>query len=93
MFKIYGSKLCPDCRACVANFDEYGIAYTFIDINESLRNLKEFLYLRDTLPVFDYWKSIGDIGLPAIVREDGSVFVSWETYLKELGKEVHWPAE
>ncbi len=83
MFKIYGSKICPDCRECKANFDANGVAYTFIDINENLGNLADFLELRDTLPVFDHCKEIGDIGLPALVREDGSVFLDWEGFLRE----------
>ena len=85
MFRIYGSPMCPDCRECKANFDANNVSYEFIDINESLRNLKDFLALRDNLPVFDHCKEINDIGLPAIVREDGSVFLDWEGYLKENG--------
>ena len=88
MLKIYGSKMCPDCVACKANFDYYHIDYEFIDINKDLRNLKEFLILRDTLPVFDRLKKIHDIGLPAIVKEDGSVFTDWESYLEEQDKEI-----
>ena len=88
MLKIYGSEMCPDCIACKYNFDKYNIEYEFLDINLSLRTLKQFLKLRDTLPVFDRLKAIGDIGLPAIVKEDGEVFTDWETYLKKLGHEV-----
>ncbi len=77
--------MCPDCRECRANFDADGVEYEFIDINESLRSLKDFLALRDSLPVFDRAKQVGDIGLPAAVREDGSVFLDWEAYLTELG--------
>ena len=83
MLKIYGSPMCPDCRECKENFDANGVEYTMIDINESLRNLKEFLALRDSLPVFDHCKEIGDIGLPALVREDGTVFLDWQGYLIE----------
>lgn len=88
MFKIYGSEMCPDCVACKLNFDTYGIEYEFIDINKRLRDLSDFLKLRDTDPVFDHCKEIGDIGLPALVREDGSVFLSWDKYLKESGFSV-----
>lgn len=87
MLKIYGSEMCSDCRECKKNFDLYGVEYQFIDINESLKNLKIFLDMRDHEPVFDRLKAIGDIGLPAIVREDGEVFTDWESYLKEKGHE------
>lgn len=85
MFRIYGSQMCPDCTACKLNFDTYGIGYEFIDINEKLSNLKEFLSYRDKDPVFDPCKENGSIGLPALVREDGSVFLDWEGYLQEKG--------
>ena len=85
MLKIYGSRLCPDCRECKANFDDFNIEYEFIDINDRLHDLADFLVLRDTLPVFDHCKEIHDIGLPALVKEDGEVFLNWEGYLKERG--------
>ena len=88
MLKFYGSHMCPYCREGRANFDAHGIAYEFFDINESLKNLAEFLDMRDHLPVFDELKAEGDIGLPAIVKEDGTVFVDWEIYLQELGLPV-----
>ena len=88
MLKIYGSTMCPDCRACKANFDACGIEYEFLDVCASLNHLRDFLILRDTEPVFDRLKKINDIGLPGIVKEDGTVFTDWETYLKEKGFEV-----
>lgn len=87
MLKIYGSPMCSDCWECKHNFDRYAIDYEFIDINRSLSDLKTFLQMRDSDPVFDRLKAIGDIGLPAIVKEDGTVFTDWETYLKEKGLE------
>lgn len=87
MLKIYGSEMCPDCVACKKNFDIYDVEYEFLDINASLRNLKVFLDYRDHNPVFDRLKAIGDIGLPAIVKEDGEVFTDWETYLIQMGKQ------
>lgn len=44
--------------------------------------------MRDENPVFDRLKAIHDIGFPAIIKEDGTVFTDWETYLKEQGKEI-----
>ena len=85
MLTVYGSAMCPDCRECKANFEANGIEFEFIDINESLKNLKEFLKLRDHQPVFEKWKKIGDIGIPGIVSDDGKVFTDWEGYLIEKG--------
>ena len=83
--KIYGSEMCPDCVACKKNFDYYGIPYEFIDINLSLRDLKQFLIYRDQNPIFNHCKEINDIGLPALVMDDGTITLDWEGLLKEKG--------
>ena len=85
MIKLYGSQMCSDCVNCKANFDKFKIEYEYIDINSSLKNLKEFLHYRDNYPnVFDRLIKIGDIGIPCLVKDD-LVFTDWESYLNELG--------
>lgn len=88
MLKIYGSEMCPWCLDCKENLDANGISYEFIDINASLSNLSDFLTLRDSLPVFNHSKEIHDIGLPALVKEDGTVFLNWEDWL--TGQNMKW---
>ena len=88
MLKVYGSPLCPDCRECKANFDAHGIAYEEVNITGSMAELKEFLKLRDSLPVFDPCRERGSVGVPTIVKEDGSIELDWEALLKEMGHPV-----
>ena len=89
MIRVYGSKMCPDCRNLELNFRTYGIEYEYLDINESLRNLKAFLILRDGYPeVFDRLKAVHDIGIPACVDRNGRVFTNWEAMVAEMGHEV-----
>ena len=88
MLKVYGSAKCPDCIALKKNYDFYGIEYEFTEVLESLKNLHEFLALRDHSPVFDHCKEIGDIGLPTVVKEDGEIYINWEERLEAEGKEV-----
>ena len=85
---VYSSPLCPDCRECKANFDAHGVRYDLIDIGESMKNLKAFLRLRDGSPVFDPCRANGSVGIPAIVRPDGSVTLDWEGVLAEMRLEV-----
>ena len=80
MLKIYGSMLCPDCVQCRAELDKAGVAYEYLDFAENLRNLKEFLILRET-PLFADIRKEGKIGIPCIVKEDGSITLSWEEYM------------
>lgn len=78
MLKIYGSMLCPDCVDCCADLDKAGVAYEFLDFAADLKNLKAFLKLRDENTVFEAAKAEGNIGIPCILREDGSVTLTWE---------------
>lgn len=81
MLKIYGSMLCPDCVKCREDLDKAGIAYEYLDFSDHLKNLKEFLKLRDELEIFAPVRAEGKIGIPCILREDGSATLSWEEWI------------
>ncbi|MGN0194617.1 MAG: glutaredoxin domain-containing protein [Pseudoramibacter sp.] len=82
MLKIFGMEQCPHCRRCKGEFDAKEIEYQFIDISR-LENLKVFLKLRDTNPEFDGIRGTGQVGIPALVLEDGTVRRDWQAYLEE----------
>ena len=81
MLKIYGSMLCPDCIKCRDALDRVGVAYVYLDFSEDLNNLKEFLALRDGSALFDEIRQSGKIGIPCILREDGTITLNWEAYV------------
>lgn len=81
MLKIYGSMMCPDCVQCREDLDKAGVSYEYLDFADSLLHLKHFLGLRDREAVFADSRANGKIGIPCIVREDGSVTLSWEEYM------------
>ena len=81
MLKIYGSMLCPDCVQCREDLDKAGVAYEYLDFSENLKNLKEFLAIRDSEPIFDSVREQGSIGIPCIVDQQGSVHLNWEFYV------------
>ena len=81
MLKIYGSMLCPDCVKCCQELKEAEIPFEYCDFADSLVNLKEFLKLRDENSIFDDVRTSGKIGIPCIVREDGTVTLSWEEFM------------
>lgn len=66
---------CPDC-AEIKEIAKNDPRFELIDIGEHVRNLKQFLTLRDNNPAFDKVKRIGTIGIPCFVMEDGSVTFS-----------------
>ena len=80
MLKIYGSMLCKDCVQIREDLDRAGVAYEFLDFAEELGNLKEFLKIRDGNPLFDSHREEGKIGIPCIIREDGTITLDWEEF-------------
>ena len=81
MIKIYGSMMCGDCVRCREDLDKAGVSYEYLDFADNLPNLKEFLKIRDGNPLFDAVREGGSIGIPCIVREDGSVTLDWAEFL------------
>lgn len=81
MIKIYGSMLCKDCVQCRQELDRAGVAYEYLDFSDDLKNLKEFLTIRDGSPLFDEVREKGGIGIPCIVKEEGSVTLNWVEFM------------
>lgn len=72
MITIYSMKTCPDCIYLYDQIKDNN-KFKVIDIGEHVKNLKEFLRIRDKSSVFDDAKLNGYAGLPCFVLEDGSV--------------------
>lgn len=83
MLTVYGMMICPDCVKCREELDGAGIVYEFRDFADSTKNLKEFLALRDTIPVFEGPRQEGKIGIPCLVTPEGAVTLSWEAFTRK----------
>lgn len=81
MLKIYGSMNCRTCIQCRKELDNAGVPYLYLDLADCVRNMREFLAIRDNSPLFDEVKAEGRIGIPCIVREDGRVTLTWEEFM------------
>lgn len=81
MLKVYGMKICPDTVECCEALTRAGVEYEFLDFAEKTANLKAFLKLRDSSPLFDSVRQEGGIGIPCIQREDGSITFNWEAFM------------
>ena len=71
--KVYGAAICIDCRNYKAIQAARGFEAEYIDITESTANLREFLQIRDTAPLFAPVKERGGIGIPLFVNTDGAM--------------------
>ncbi len=81
MLKIYGSPLCPDCVKCKEELEAAGVEFLYLDITAKLLFLKQFLKLRES-SAFDIIREKGQIGIPCILRENGTVTFDWEDLVK-----------
>ena len=72
MIKIYGLPSCPDC-AFIEQQIKGNDNYSYVDIGANVKDLHDFLTLRDSNHVFDEVKDMGAIGIPCFVKEDGSI--------------------
>lgn len=66
---------CQDC-AVIKKVVEDNPRFEIIDIGEHVRNLKQFLALRDNSPEFEVIRQKGSIGVPCFVFEDGRIAFS-----------------
>ncbi|MCR5603368.1 MAG: glutaredoxin-related protein [Lachnospiraceae bacterium] len=73
MIKIYGMHTCPYCDYVHEQIKGRENEFQYINIGENIRNMSEFIRLRDSSPVFDHSKEIKDVGIPAFVFEDGRI--------------------
>lgn len=69
MLKIIGSMICPDTKEAVEKLDAENKRYEFIDILNSLENLKIYLEYRDTQNCYDTIRKNHGIGIPCFVTE------------------------
>lgn len=73
--------LCGDCVQCREALDKANVPYEYLDFSDDLRNLKTFLGMRDTCDLFKQVREEGRIGIPCIVKEDGTVTLDWSEFL------------
>lgn len=86
MTKVFVMATCPDCTQVKAQLAG-NPNYELIDIGEHVRNLKQFLALRDNNPAFDEVKDHGYVGIPCFLLEDGSVKFSMDDIVIEEAPE------
>lgn len=79
---VIGSHLCPPTLYALNRLSEAGAEITFKNISASLTDLKAYLAMRDTSPVYADIREKGKIGIPCFVLEDGTVTRDLEQVLK-----------
>ena len=85
MIKVYGSNTCPGTLNLLRVLTQNGIMPEFVNVTGSVTLLKEFIMLRDTLPMYDAIRGTGRIGFPLIMLEDGSYTLDANSVLEKFG--------
>lgn len=78
---VYGTLNCPDTVEALEAYKARGIDVDFRNIDKDTKTLKEFLALRDTESIFDPVREKHMIGVPCVIKEDGSLTLDWEEVL------------
>ena len=78
---VYGTRNCPDTVAALAEYEKHGVTVDFRDIDADIATLKEFLTLRDTEDVFAPVRERHGVGVPCVIKEDGTLTLDWESVL------------
>ena len=78
---VIGSHLCTDTLYALNRLVEAKADIDFKNLSASLSDLKAYLALRESSPVFDGPKARGSLGIPCFVLEDGTVTLELEKVL------------
>lgn len=72
---VFGSAHWPSCEPLKEYLSKNSVEHNYIDITESMRNLKIFLKFRDINSFFDKAKKKGNVGIPTIMINNGEEFI------------------
>ena len=79
---LYFAATCPDTAPFKEKLAELGISYKEVEVMSSLKNFKEFLFVRDTYAQFEGIRGNMKIGIPCLVISEGECILE----LNELTK-------
>lgn len=79
---LYFAETCPDTAPFKEKLAELGITYKEVEVMSSLKNFKEFLFVRDTYTQFDGIRGNMKIGIPCLVISESECILE----LSELTK-------
>ena len=79
---LYFAETCLDTAPFKEKLAELGITYKEVEVMSSLKNFKEFLFVRDTYTQFEGIRGNMKIGIPCLVISEGECILE----LNELTK-------
>ena len=77
---VLGSHLCPDTLYAVNQLAAAGVDTKYLDILSCYADLRMYLHIRETSPLYESIRGTDRLGVPLFIREDGSMTLE----LKEI---------
>jgi len=68
--KLYGSQHWPGCPGVKEALLQKGVKFDYVEITDSMKNLKEFLKLRDKKDEFAIVRRVHAVGIPMLLVDD-----------------------
>ena len=81
---LYGSMHWPGCSPVKEFLDKNNFGYTYVDITESMKNLKEFLKIRDTHDTYKGIRGRAMVGIPMLKIGEDVIIGLGEEKLAEI---------
>lgn len=82
--KLYGSQHWPGCPSVKEALLQANIEFDYVEITDSMKNLKEFLKLRDKRDEFKIVRRVHAVGLPMLLVDDAIHFNITEEIIETL---------
>ena len=82
---LYGSMKCPDCPPTIDFLNTNNIPFSFVEILESMENLKIFLTIRDEQDALKPARDGHFVGIPCIFwKKNGSILLRYRALLRSI---------
>ncbi len=81
---VIGSHLCPDTLYALCRLKEKNADLDFKNLSAGLPDLKAYLAVRESSPLYDQVRAGGGIGIPYFELEDGTCTLDLDEVLNRL---------
>lgn len=83
---LFGSQHWPGCEVVKEGLSLRNVSYEYVEITDSMKNLKRFLKLRDTRKEYAIAHRVHAVGIPTLMVEDAIYVGPTDEKLDELFK-------
>ena len=81
---VFGSKHWPGCQPVKEFLSQNNVKFVYLDITDSMLNLKKFLKYRDARSEFEEIRKSNRVGLPCVMINKGEEFLFEQSQFEDL---------